>query len=113
LPEFSFLDFAVLALATARLARMLTGERGIYGAFARLRRLFGIEHDEDGEPVSWPDTEAGRLLRCPLCCSVWVGAGMVGLYLWAPGITVIVALPLALSAVAVTWGEWVDGQSEH
>ncbi len=109
----SVADLLLLGLATWRLTSLLQDERGPYAILARFRERFGVEHDEEGEPVSWPDTEPGRLLRCPLCGSVWVGAGLVGLYAWQPYLGVLLALPFALSAIAVGLEVVIDGKSEH
>lgn len=95
-------ELIVLGLATWRIADVLHYGRGPYGMVTRIRKRFGVGHNEDGEPTSWPDTtEMGRLLRCLDCGSVWVGAGLVGLYLWSAWVAVVVALPFALSAVAI------------
>lgn len=97
----SLSELIVLGLATWRIADLLHYGRGPYGVFTRLRGRLRVSHDEDGEPVAWPDTEMGRLLRCLDCGSVWVGTGLVGLYLWSPWVAVILALPFALSAMAI------------
>lgn len=106
-------EMLILMLATWRIASLLQYERGPLAIFSRLRTLAGIEHDEDGEPMSWPDTEVARLLRCPWCGTVWVGAGLVGLYLWQGHLASILALPFALSAAAVALEGWTHGKSEH
>ncbi len=92
---------------------MLQYERGPMQVLARLRMRFGVEHDEDGEPVSWPDTEIGRLARCLDCGSVWVGVGLAGLYFLWPTVVLALAIPFALSAVAIGLGVMIDGTSRH
>lgn len=94
-------DPIILALATWRIGCLIQWDRGPFAVFARCRRLFGIEHDEDGHPSAWPDSEIGRLLQCHYCGSLWVGAGLVGCYLWQAGPTVWLALPFALSAASI------------
>lgn len=91
-----------------RIGRMLQYERGPLSVFTRLRLRLGVQHDEDGEPVSWPDTEAGRLVRCLDCGSVWVAVGLAGIYLWQPSAALAMALPFALSAVAIMASRWVN-----
>ena len=106
----SLVDVVVLGLAAWRIGSLVHYERGPYRAFQRLRERLGIAHNGDGEPIAWPDTESGRLLACLDCGSVWVGAGLVGLYLWSPGVAILLALPFALSAIAIAMGRWVrDG----
>lgn len=94
-------EFVILGLATWRIADLLHYGRGPYGVFTRIRERFGIGHNGDGEPLSWPDTELGRLVRCLDCGSIWVGAGLVGLYVWSAWLAVVLALPFALSAMAI------------
>lgn len=101
------LDFVILALATWRIGSLLGYERGPYGILQRMRERLGIAHDEDGEPCAWPDTEMGQLWRCLDCLSVWVGLGLVGLYLLSPGVAVVLAAPFALSAGAIVVARWL------
>jgi hypothetical protein len=54
-------DFLLAALATWRLAHLLTREDGPYGLLARLRARAG-------------DGAVGRALQCLYCTSVWVAA---------------------------------------
>lgn len=89
----------ILASGSWRLARFLYWDRGPFATFAHLRHLFGVEHDEDGNPVSWPDTEIGRILRCLHCLSVYIGLIVASLYLWQATPILLVGAPLALS----TW----------
>ena len=98
-------DLAVLGLATWRIGSLLHYERGPVGLFQRMRRTFGVTHNEDGEPIAWPDNEIGRLLACLDCGSVWVGFGLVGLYLWTGEFAILLALPFALSTIAVLVGK--------
>lgn len=106
-------EFVVLALATWRIAYLVQFERGPFAVFSRLRERLGIEHDEDGEPVSWPDSEPGRLVGCIRCGSVWTGVCLVGLYLAWPLAATVLALPFALSAVAIAMEVMINGQSEY
>ncbi len=103
-----FVELLILGLGVWRIARLLQYERGPLSVFARLRGRLGVQHDEDGEPLGWPDSEAGRLLRCLDCGSVWVGLGMAGLYLWQPALVLALALPFALSAAAIGWNRMVS-----
>jgi hypothetical protein len=100
-------DVLVLGLATWRIVNLLQRERGPMAILTRMRAALGVSHDEAGEPVGWPDTELGLLVRCPWCLSVWVGVGLAGVYLLWPGLGVALALPFALSAMALAVGGWV------
>jgi hypothetical protein len=101
-------ELILLGLATWRIASLVQYERGPWAVFSRIRGWFGIQHNEDGEPLGWPDSETGRLLRCLDCGSVWVGLGMAGLYLAWPLAACIVALPFALSAFAIALRRVID-----
>ncbi len=107
----SLVEVVVLCLACWRISHMVQYERGPLAVFTRVRRLAAVHHGEDGEPLAWPDTEMGRLARCLWCGSVWVGAGLVGLYLYAPAVAIVLALPFALSAAAIVIQEVANGQS--
>lgn len=107
----SLTEFVVLCLACWRITHLVQYERGPLAICARIRSLAAIHHGEDGEPIAWPDTEMGRLARCLWCGSVWVGAGLVGLYLAAPSVALILALPFAASTAAIALQEVIDGQS--
>ena len=65
---FRFSDLIESALSTWRLTHMLMYERGPYDCFTFIRTSAGIEHDEDKNPISWPDN---HVLSCFLCLSVW------------------------------------------
>lgn len=105
------LNILVLALAAWRLTELVQYERGPWAIFTRLRKRLGVTHDEDGKPISWPDTELGRLARCVYCGSVWTATGLVGLHILAPLLAFYLALPFALSAAAILIAEvrsWLE-----
>lgn len=104
-------DLVILALACWRLVLLVQQERGPLAVFTRIRERLGVMHDEDGMPVSWPDTEVGLLVRCCRCGSIWVGVGLAGIYLATPVAATLLALPFALSAGALIVEVIVDGQS--
>ena len=101
----------VLALACWHVVHLLQWERGPWGLLAWHRKLWGVEHDEESYPRSWPNTEAGRLLRCVRCASLWPAGVLAGAYLLWPIPTVAAALPFALSALAIGFQELTNGQS--
>ena len=69
--------------------------------FLRLRRLAGITHDGEGNPVEIPDGFFAGVFSCVWCCSVWVGVGWVAFLLANPRWAEVAALPFALSAGAI------------
>ena len=104
------IEVVVLCLACWRLSHLVQYERGPLAVFQRIRMLAAVQHGPDGEPLAWPDTELGRLVRCLWCGSVWIGLGLVGLYLYAPDVAVIFSLPFAVSAGAIVIQEVADGK---
>lgn len=100
------LEFLVLALATWRMTSLLVWEDGPFEVFVRLRHRLGVRYDERSE--RYGSNWFAKGVVCPACASVWFGALWAGAYwLWAD--VWWLALPLALSALAVGWERWVNG----
>lgn len=85
----TWLDFAVLALATWRVSSLLVCECGPFDIFLRLRKLAGIQHDDDCRPVEWNGGLFAGLFSCVWCMSVWV-AGIMYLIWWLSPIPVYI-----------------------
>jgi hypothetical protein len=90
--------FFYLALAAWRLASLVANEDGPWQMFKRLRQ----------RAEQWCNNyrfcrELGlhELVTCEWCNSVWIGAGLTLLYLWIGEAILYIALPLALSTVAI------------
>lgn len=90
--------FFYLALAAWRLASLVANEEGPWRMFSRLRQ----------RAEQWCNKyrfcrELGlyELVTCEWCNSVWIGAGLTILYLWIGETILYLALPLALSTVAI------------
>jgi hypothetical protein len=95
------MDILILGLAVWRLASLLSAERGPYAMFEKIRTWCGVRYTVvGGIETADSDKEIGKLILCPWCSSVWLGAIASIFYLWKP-VVVWVALPLALSAVAI------------
>jgi len=109
----AWIVFVILTLAAWRIGNLIHYERGPLAIFQRFREAFGVSHDEDGEPIAWPDTEIGKLLSCLDCGTIWVGIGLVVFYLSAGKMAVYVALLFALSAAAIIIGATLNGKSRH
>jgi hypothetical protein len=103
----SILLFLILALATWRISYMLVNEDGPYAILANFRRLLGVRYDDYSQVygISMP----GKLLTCVYCTSVWVGIAHVIIWLVCGStVSVAVALPFALSAVAIIINGCID-----
>lgn len=128
--NLDYFDFVVLALATWRLGYMFVKEEGPLSVFKRIRRtFFAGEYDpeqpsfEDFEPEDhtwWSELEElpkqgiiGGILSCIYCMSVWIGFFFTALMLMWPAGSVVVALPFALSAVAVMIEMWRMREEEE
>ena len=92
------LEFLVLGFATWRLSAMLSYEGGPFGVFFWFRGKLGFDQ-YDNEEIA-PDTFFGNLFACVWCLSFWIAIGVwIAYRLWTP--TLILAVPFALSAVAI------------
>jgi Protein of unknown function (DUF1360) len=90
--------FFYLALAAWRLASLVANEDGPWQVFKRIR----------ARAEQWckqykfcNDLGLYELFSCEWCNSVWIGAGLTLLYLWMGETILYIALPLALSTVAI------------
>ncbi len=97
-PETLF-DLAVTALAAWRLAVLLVLERGPWEIITRLRSWMGVEHDNDGDPLTWPTRMPGALFGCVWCMTFWTAGVMYGILLVRP--EVVIALGIWGLATAV------------
>jgi hypothetical protein len=90
--------FFYLSLAAWRLASLVANEDGPWMVFKRLR-----ERAERWCKQYRFCRELGLydLFACEWCNSIWIGAGLTLLYLWIGEAILYLALPLALSAVAI------------
>lgn len=95
------MTFIILALATWRISSLLVNEAGLWEVFFRIRKLAGIEHDENGKVWIVPERFFAQLLSCVWCASLWVGVGWTVAWWWNPRAAELAALPFALSAGAI------------
>jgi hypothetical protein len=103
------ITFLILALATWRVSYMLVNEDGPYAIVANFRQLLGVRYDDYSQVygISMP----GKLLTCVYCTSVWVSLAYVIIWLVCGStVSVAIALPFALSAVAVIVNNYIDKQ---
>jgi hypothetical protein len=90
--------FFYLALAAWRLASLVANEDGPWQIFKRIRQR--AEYWCNRYPFC-SDLGLYELFSCEWCNSVWIGAGLTLLYLWIGDSIMYIALPLALSTVAI------------
>ena len=90
--------FFYLGLAAWRLASLVANEDGPWMVFKRLR----LRAEQWCKRYRFCE-ELGLydLFSCEWCNSVWIGAGLTLLYLWIGESVLYLALPLALSTVAI------------
>lgn len=97
----TFIQFIILGLAVWRISSLFVNESGPLSLFQRIRELAGIQHDPDGVPYQYPDNFFAELLSCIWCTSIWVGGGVMALWLFFPQPTYIAATALAFSTVSI------------
>lgn len=89
------MTYILLALATWRIASLLVNEEGPFRVFEKLREKVGI-HKEEIRDGFLPG-----VLSCVWCCSMWVGGIWTLVWFFFPSVVEWLALPFALSAVAI------------
>lgn len=90
--------FLFLALAAWRLASLVANEDGPWQIFKRIRQRAELWCKQY---KFCSDFGLYELFSCEWCNSVWIGAGLTLLYLWMGDSILYIALPLALSTVAI------------
>jgi len=97
----------VIPLAVWRVCNMLsdTTQSGPFGVLDWLRNILGVKYDELSIPYAKKGSLAEMLL-CVYCNSIWVGIFFTVAFLVNQIATIILSLPLALSAVAIFLEEW-------
>jgi len=87
------------ALATWRISVLLVEEQGPWDIMRRLRERFGVTHDPDGKPISWPCGMPGALFGCVWCISVWLTVPVVVAWYICPVVVFAVAVMGAVAAI--------------
>lgn len=97
------LHIIILGFAVWRGTSLLSSERGPFDMFEKLRTACGVHYTKDNHGYESPqsDRQLGKLISCPYCISVWLGAIASVLYITFGIVAVWLALPLALSALAL------------
>ena len=103
------LNFAILALATWRLANMLVAEDGPWMVFEHLRLKMGLQpppYTDALRETDPPGQMPGTIFNCVWCMSVYAGSLLAGLFLIKRKLALGLALPFALSAIACLVDRW-------
>lgn len=97
----SVINFIILGLATYRTSNMMADvyQGGPWDILNKIRHLLGVRYDATSNVYG--ETMIARGILCVFCNSVWIGAFFALLYILLPTISIMVALPLALSGLAI------------
>lgn len=98
-------EVLIIGLASWRIAALLSYERGPFHVFLKLRSVLGFTHDENGQPDAWPDGFFPELISCVWCLSLWIAAGMWGVWQISEPVVIIVAA----SSVILSVEKWNRG----
>lgn len=101
--------YIFMALATWRIASLFVHEDGPFFIFRKIRTWAGIAHDEWGGKYQIPDTFFAQLLSCVWCSSLWVGGALALLYYYSITLAFYASLPFALSAAAIWFEKYFEG----
>lgn len=97
----SLVGFIILALATWRMASLLSKESGPFDIFLKLRKVLGIVHDDDKNVAMIPETFFAQVISCVWCNSIYIGIFWTILFVSLGDLVLLLALPFALSAGAI------------
>lgn len=95
----SILDFAILSLATRRIASLLVYEDGPWEILGKFRCWVGVTYDEHSRPCA--ASVLGKLFQCSFCVSLWVGLALMTAFTLWPSPTRWITTVFALSAIAI------------
>ncbi len=77
-------DVLIIGLAAWRVSVFVTSGAGPWDTMLRVRELFGVVHDLDGDIESRPVAGLGKLITCVWCFSFWAVAFLGGIYTFTP-----------------------------
>jgi hypothetical protein len=93
--HLSAIELIVYALASWRMAYMLVNEAGPFMMFTQIRKVTGIQHDNAGKPIAWPDV---NLLSCIYCTSMWTALFSLIIPRWLVNILAISGLAILVES---------------
>lgn len=94
-------ELIIISLAVWRVTSIINREK----IFERFRKLLGEKLDPESGMTHWDDKFFSNLFMCFWCLSVWVGLGMVVLYLVFPPAVLV----FAVSGGALLVEKWING----
>jgi hypothetical protein len=97
------LDIGLLAVATAKLSRLLARDRvtsPLRAPFTRFEDFASADEVEESPRGTGPRRAIGELVTCPWCLAQWVGTGVVVSWLLAPRATRLVCAGLTVVTAA-------------
>lgn len=89
----------LIGLASWRVTALLSYERGPLGVFLWFRKFLSIHHNDQDEPVAWPNNIVTEALSCPWCLGLWAAAAMYGIWQLEPVVVMVIAASTVLVAV--------------
>ena len=92
----------LIGAAAWRIAALISYERGPFDIFLQFRKLLGFQHNENGEPTTWPDGIVQKIVSCVWCIGIYSVVAMWGL--WQISETAV--LILAASTIVVVLEQW-------
>lgn len=95
----TIIEFLILSLATWRVSSLLAEEDGPANLLGRLRYALGVRYD--AESYAYGTNWISEQITCLWCVSLPVGLAWFLFWLWAGNLAVFVALPFALSTIAI------------
>lgn len=95
------MDVLIFGLATWRISSLLVREDGPLYVFWYIRKLSGIQHDENGEVFMIPSNFLAQVLSCVWCASLWVALGWIVFFLVLPDWALIIATMLSFSTLSI------------
>lgn len=98
--ETPIISIIIIILATWRLSSFFSKlEDGPFNIFHKLRKIAGVRYDKNGD--AYGSNHFAKGLLCLWCNSVWFAIILVLLYYLLGTILMLIALPLAISAVVI------------
>ncbi len=98
------IEFAIMALATWRVAFLLVYEGGPFGIIRYIRQWLGIDHGPDGQPLPYEGGGFGGLFACIWCMAFWHAIMVLVIWVYAPYVVVGLALWGAASIIDLVLG---------
>jgi hypothetical protein len=107
-------DLVLLAVATAKLSRLLSRDRvtsALRAPFTRFEDFASADEVEESPRGSGVRLAIGELVTCPWCVGQWVGGGLLLSWLLAPRATRLGCAGVTVVAVADLVQHGMDRQS--